>query len=107
MTALHLSIQEAATALRKIAKAPGEERVCISAVDPLNLDGIVTPGEKVPRLPGNRLLFENGAPSAVHSGGDVRYLVALEGAAQWEARKQLIRKQRPANYLEPVGRQLS
>ena len=98
------ALPEAATALRKVAVAPGKERACISAVDPLNLVGILTPGEKVPRLPGNRLLFENGVPIAVHSGGDVRYLVTLEEAAQWEVRKLLIRKQRPASYFEPTGR---
>ena len=101
------ALPEAAVALRKIAKAPGEERICISAVDPLNLAGILTPGEKVPRLPGNRLLFENGAPIAVHSGGDVRYLVTLEEAAQWEVRKLLIRKQRRASYFEPMEQHLS
>jgi ATP-dependent Lhr-like helicase len=98
------ALPEAATALRKIVKARGEERVCISSVDPLNLVGILTPGEKVPRLPGNRLLFDNGAPIAVHSGGDVRYLVTLGEAERWEARNLLIRKQRPASYLEPMGR---
>ena len=68
------ALPEAAAALRKTAKTPGRERVAISAADPLNLAGIVTPGDKVPRLPGNRLLFEGGVPIAVQSGGDIRYL---------------------------------
>ena len=55
------ALPEAATALRKTAKSPGRERVAISAVDPLNLAGILTPGEKLPRLPGNRVLFEGGS----------------------------------------------
>jgi len=97
------ALPEAAAALRRIAKAPLGERACISAVDPLNLVGILTPGDKVPRLPGNRLLFENGAPIAVHSGGEVRYLVTLADAAQWEVRNLLIRRQRPAHYVEPTG----
>ena len=102
------ALPEAAAALRKIAQgAEAQERVCISAVDPLNLAGILTPGEKVPRLPGNRLLFENGVPIAVHSGGDVRYLVTLEEGAQWEVRNLLIRKQRPGSYVEPMEQHLS
>ncbi|HJW10918.1 MAG TPA: hypothetical protein VJ598_03975, partial [Albitalea sp.] len=72
-----------------------------SAADPLNLAGIITPGEKVPRLPGNRLLFDQGVPIAVQSGGEVHYLAPLEAGAQWEAKNLLIRKQRPGSYIEP------
>ena len=92
------ALPEAAAALRKTARDEGRERVSISAVDPLNLAGILTPGEKVPRLPGNRLLFERGAPIAVQVGGEVRYLAALDARAQWEAKNLLIRKQRQASH---------
>lgn len=95
------ALPEAAAALRQTAKSPGRERVAISAVDPLNLAGIVTPGDKVPRLPGNRLLFEGGVPIAVHSGGDVHYLMDLAPPVQWEVKNLLIRKQRPASYVLP------
>ena len=62
------ALPEAAAALRKTAKAPKAASVCsVSAVDPLNLVGIITPGEKVPRLAGNRVLFEGGVPIAVQS----------------------------------------
>jgi ATP-dependent Lhr-like helicase len=95
------ALPEAAVALRKTAKTPGRERVAISAVDPLNLAGILTPGDKVPRLPGNRLLFEGGVPIAVQSGGDIRYLRELEAGVQWEVKNLLIRSQRPASYVVP------
>ncbi|WP_372528612.1 DEAD/DEAH box helicase [Piscinibacter sp.] len=98
------ALPEAAAALRKTAKMPGHERVSISAADPLNLAGILTPGDKVPRLPGNRLLFENGVPIAVQSGGDVHYLAPLDAGAQWEVKNLLIRKQRPGSYIEPPAR---
>jgi len=95
------ALPEAAAALRKTAKQEGRERVSISAADPLNLAGILTPGEKIPRLPGNRLLFEGGVPIAVHAGGEVRYLTALDEGTQWEVKKQLIRRQQPGSYMEP------
>jgi ATP-dependent Lhr-like helicase len=95
------ALPEAAAALRKTAKAPGHERVAIAAVDPLNLAGILTPGDKVPRLPGNRLLFEGGVPIAVQSGADIHYLRELDGSAQWEVKNLLIRRQRPASYVLP------
>jgi ATP-dependent Lhr-like helicase len=72
----------------------------------LNLAGILTPGERVPRLAGNRVLFENGVPIAVQSGGEVQYLTPLDAGAQWEARNLLIRKHRPGSYVEtPPSRQ--
>ena len=95
------ALPEAAAALRKTARAAGRERVAISAVDPLNLAGILTPGDKVPRLPGNRLLFEGGVPVAVQSAGDIRYLREMELAAQWEVKNLLIRRQQPASYVVP------
>jgi len=97
------ALPEAAAALRKIAKSEGRERVSISAADPLNLAGIVTPGEKVARLPGNRLLFEAGVPIAVQSGGEVRYLALLDAGAQWAVKNLLIRRQHPGNYVEGAG----
>lgn len=36
----------------------------VSACDPLNLVGIVTPGERVPSQPGNRVVFRDGVPVA-------------------------------------------
>jgi ATP-dependent Lhr-like helicase len=97
------ALPEAAAALRKVARDAGSERVSISAVDPLNLAGIVTPGEKIARLPGNRLLYERGVPIAVHSGGEVRYLAPLDESAQWTVRNLLIRRQRPGSYVEGAG----
>jgi ATP-dependent Lhr-like helicase len=99
------ALPDAAGLLRKVANEPAqEEHVAISAADPLNLVGILTPGEKVPRLPGNRVLFQDGVPVAVQAGGEVRYLKALDAKAEWEVKNLLIRKQRPGGYLGEPGR---
>jgi ATP-dependent Lhr-like helicase len=95
------ALPEASSLLRKVAKDETRERVSISAADPLNLVGILTPGERVPALAGNRVLFEGGVPVAVQSGGEVRYLQAIDEKSQWEIRNLLIRRQRPASYFEP------
>ncbi len=99
------ALNDAAALLRKVANSEAvEEHVSISAADPLNLVGILTPGEKVPRLPGNRVLFENGVPVAVQTGGEVRYLKPLDPKAEWEIRNLLIRKQKPGGYFEQPQR---
>jgi len=47
-----------------VRKRPGagNERVALSACDPLNLVGILTPGARVPALPQNRVAFVDGVP---------------------------------------------
>ena len=58
------ALPEAVTALRRHrAAAPSGQRVRISAVDPLNLTGIVTPGERVPAYPGRSIELVDGLPS--------------------------------------------
>jgi ATP-dependent helicase Lhr and Lhr-like helicase len=51
---------DAARAVRRASGAP--ERVELSAVDPLNLTGIVTPGPRVPAVLGARVVYVDGVP---------------------------------------------
>jgi ATP-dependent Lhr-like helicase len=46
--------------MRRRADAP--EEVAVPAVDPLNLVGIVTPGPRVPAVPGHAVVYRDGAP---------------------------------------------
>ena len=48
-------------AVRKLPKV-GEERVSVSACDPLNLVGVLTPGARVPALPQNHVAYVDGVP---------------------------------------------
>ncbi|MCU6501754.1 DEAD/DEAH box helicase [Rugamonas sp. A1-17] len=48
--------------------------VCVSGIDPLNLCGTLLPGDKVPALAGNRLLFRDGLPVATMVSGKFNYL---------------------------------
>ena len=95
---------EAAGALRRYGQqAQGGqgaiERVCIGASDPLNLVGVIVPGERVPRVAGNRILFEDGVPVAVQSGGDTQYLKSADLHDQWEIRNLLLRQRKSISYL--------
>ena len=58
------ALAEAVEALRAVRKLPkqGEERVELSACDPLNLAGVLTPGARVPAMPQNRVLYIDGIP---------------------------------------------
>jgi ATP-dependent Lhr-like helicase len=52
---------ESLRAARKVA-ASGE-RVSVSAADPLNLVGIIVPGERVPANSGRSITFCDGVPA--------------------------------------------
>ena len=54
------------------------EVIVLSAADPLNLVGILTPEARVPAIHTNRLLLEDGLPVAALEGGAVRRLAATK-----------------------------
>jgi len=61
--------------LRSVRKhAPLDELVVLSAVDPLNLVGVLTPEARVPAVYRNRLLIRDGVPIAAVEGGQMRRL---------------------------------
>ncbi|CAB3798088.1 DEAD/DEAH box helicase [Pararobbsia alpina] len=75
------ALPEAIPLLREVRRRPVDGAlVCISGVDPLNLSGTLLPGEKVPALTGNRVLFRDGVPVATMIAGKPDYLVDLEAA---------------------------
>jgi ATP-dependent Lhr-like helicase len=69
--------QDAVGRLRAVRKAGKVgERIVISASDPLNLVGIVTPEARVPAVHTNKVLLEDGLPIAALEGGEIRRLAA-------------------------------
>ena len=65
--------------------------VIVSAADPLNIQGIITPGENVPMTEGNRLLYRNGVSVANLIGGHFQWLAEPDARTEWSARNLLIR----------------
>ena len=70
-----------------------DEFVSLAAVDPLNLVGVLLPGEKVPAVAGNRILFEGGRAVAALLGKDVRIFDAADQPREWALRTRLVRRQ--------------
>ena len=69
------ALPEAVTALRRARRTPKTgELVSISAADPLNLVGIITPGHRVPATPKNRILLRDGMPIAFQEGSETHFL---------------------------------
>jgi len=87
--------------LRDVRRQPGSgQHVALSAADPLNLIGILTPGPRLAALTGNRLLYRDGLPIAVHAADEVRFLEALDAGEQWQARALILRRHVPLGLAE-------
>ena len=91
-TGEQFALPEAIGTLREVRRRPAtDEWTAVSGVDPLNLAGILTPGPRLAALAGNRLLYRDGVPAATLSGGEIRFVDALDPATEWFARKALVR----------------
>jgi ATP-dependent helicase Lhr and Lhr-like helicase len=63
------ALPEAIGLLRSVRREPGGgELVAVSGADPLNLVGILTPGDALPAVAANRILYRDGVPVALKEG---------------------------------------
>lgn len=98
------ALTDAVAMLRSIRRNPAEgTMVSVSAADPLNLVGIVTPGPRVPTVSSNRILYRDGVPIGILEGGSARFLVEMDRAAEWKARNALIRRVVPPQLRAYLG----
>jgi ATP-dependent Lhr-like helicase len=69
------ALPEAIGLLRAIRKTSSDgEVIVLSAADPLNLQGVLTPGPRIAALTSNRILFSDGLPIAALEAGEIRKL---------------------------------
>jgi ATP-dependent Lhr-like helicase len=67
--------------LREIRRTPADDRlVTISAADPLNLTGIVSAGERLRTVAGNRIVYWHGVPVSAMEGDMLRVLAPVEAS---------------------------
>ncbi|MGE5114061.1 MAG: DEAD/DEAH box helicase, partial [Acidobacteriaceae bacterium] len=67
----------AVESVREIRKVPTSgEIVTVSAADPLNLVGIIVPGERIPAISGRSVTYRDGVPYAQH---EERILPTVDG----------------------------
>ncbi|AET91291.1 DEAD/DEAH box helicase domain-containing protein [Burkholderia sp. YI23] len=87
------ALPDAVPLLRDMRKRPKDGAlVALSAVDPLNLVGTLLPGEKVPALAGNRVLYLDGVPVGAVIAGKTRYLGEFEGEGRERVRLALVKR---------------
>lgn len=87
------ALPDAIGVLRSVRRqAKTGEWVALCGADPLNLAGIITPGQKIPALQSNRVLYRDGLPVAAYVGREIIFLQTLQDADQEQARDKLLRR---------------
>ncbi len=75
MSGEQFALPDAVDRLREVRRSPPDDLLAtISAADPLNLTGIVTPGDRIRTVGGNRIVYRNGVPLAAMEGDMLRRL---------------------------------
>jgi ATP-dependent Lhr-like helicase len=84
------ALVEVVERLRKMRDVPAEDDWSVlSAVDPLNLVGILTVGVRVPALRSNRVVYLNGRPIAAREAREFRWLEDIDDATRLRAERLL------------------
>ena len=79
MSGEQFALPDAVGQLRAIRRLEGGGAlVAVGAADPLNLTGIITPGERVTGVTRNRILYRDGVPVLALEGGSTRPLGSEE-----------------------------
>ncbi|WP_348738240.1 Lhr family helicase [Pseudomonas rhodesiae] len=79
------ALPEAIPLLREVRRRPHDGRlVAVCGADPLNLVGTLLPGNKVPAVSGNRIVYRDGLPAAVRVGSKQQLLVEEDQQAVQE-----------------------
>ncbi|CAG4889098.1 DEAD/DEAH box helicase [Paraburkholderia saeva] len=87
------ALPEAIPMLREIRRHANDGAfISVSGTDPLNLAGTLLPGDKVPAVSGNRLLYRDGVPVATLIAGSFGYLADFDAQTRDRMRIALIQR---------------
>ena len=99
------ALPEAIPRLRKILREQDSAvLISVSAADPLNLTGVITPGRRVPGIFSNRILYRRGVPIAAKEGKTIRFLVESDQSEQWELQNKLVQREISTKIRPHLGR---
>jgi ATP-dependent Lhr-like helicase len=81
MSGEQFALPDAVERLREVRRTPADDRlVTISAADPLNLTGIITPGDRIRTATSNRIVYLRGVPVSAMEGDMLRVLAPVDGS---------------------------
>lgn len=90
LTGEQFALPEAVATLRRVRREEHRDQwIAVAATDPANLLGTVLPGDRVTRVPGNRVLYRDGLPVATLAAGEIDFLETLTIEEQQKATRRL------------------
>lgn len=92
------ALPDAVGLLRQSRSDNNDQLIAISAVDPVNLTGIITAGQRIPAMRKNRILYRNGIPAAVLCNGNIELLEKPQPGMEHTIRNTLIQTHNPFAY---------
>jgi ATP-dependent Lhr-like helicase len=96
------ALPDAVAQLRAIRNNPGHgDLLAISAADPLNLTGLITAGQRIPKQTNHRLLYRDGVPIASSAGNNITLFETIDPSDEWQIRNLLLRKHNPSAFHAP------
>jgi ATP-dependent Lhr-like helicase len=93
------ALEAAVSRLRDLRDAPSSDGwSLVSAADPLNLAGVITPGARIPAMHKNSLIIQGGRCVAAKIAGRIDFFAEIDPSLQFLIRKslQVGRKVHPA-----------
>jgi ATP-dependent Lhr-like helicase len=94
MSGEQFALPEAVGQLRAVRRQAGSGRlIAVGAADPLNLTGIVTPGERTAAVTRSRILYRDGVPVLALERGEVKPVTPGAAAPTADMVQALVRKQ--------------
>lgn len=94
------ALPQAIETLRRLRKKNEKGKfVIVDAADPLNLSGIVCPGERIRASKSARIAILDGVPVATCAGRQVQWLGSPGLEQEGEIRSALLRRRRPSSRL--------
>ena len=102
------ALPEAIIELRNIKKLNKTDvLVAISAADPLNLTGIITPGRRITAYSGNRILYRDGVPIAVKEAKEIQFLIEPDAQSKWTLQNALIHHEISPRLRKYLGKSMN
>ncbi len=99
------ALPEAITQLRQIIKREKTGMlISVSAADPLNLTGILTPGKRITGYSGNRILYRDGVPVAFREAKEIRFPVEPEQNEKWDLQTKLVKRAASPRLRKYLGK---
>jgi ATP-dependent Lhr-like helicase len=99
------ALPEAVDSLREARKLHCPHEIAVAAADPLNLVGIVVPGERVPAVPGREVRYRNGVVfiEGAQNSEDLQTAVTSRYPIPSARRPGFLRPVLPTRRVEPAS----